>query len=284
MGRRVRRSKPKVGGEWLLTFCDMMTLLLTFFVLLISMATLTDENKRLVVLDSVYGAFGIGRHGMWVSPYSRNVLSQKEESRVAPEGPFEDVPDFDPLKPLVWEDKSGDVHFLSNALQQIFSIGSRMLFEPGGHELTPSGREFLGRVARVLRRVEYPVLITGHTANMRDELGFDHDDQGSGRLDRSWELSLKRTFAVYEYLLDVGLPADKLRIEAHARFNPRFTNATPQGRESNRRVELVLDKRNTAWSLRTLSREAGAADKKGPLMYEGFRFDGPLGSDGRLSE
>ncbi len=49
---------------WLVTFSDMMTLLLTFFVLLLSMASLTDERKIKVVLGSIIGSFGIGTKGV----------------------------------------------------------------------------------------------------------------------------------------------------------------------------------------------------------------------------
>jgi chemotaxis protein MotB len=277
MGRRKKNSNPQIGAGWLITFCDMMTLLLTFFVLLISMATLTDENRRLVVLDSVYGAFKIGQHSVWVSPHGKNVLSQKKEARSAPEGPFEDVPDFEPLKALLWEDKRDDVHFISNSLLQIFSIGSHLLFEPGGTVLTQEGRAFLTRIAPVVRRVEYPVMITGHTSLLRDEYGLEYESrQRRPGLDPSWQLSLERNFAVYELLLQEGIEPEKLRIEANGSFHPRFTNKTPEGRQANRRVELVLDKRNTAWTLRSLAREVDTGGPKPPIRYHDFKFDGPF--------
>ena len=258
-----------------------MTLLLTFFVLLISMATLTDENRRLKVLDSLQGAFGVGRHGVWVSPYGKNVLSQKEESRAAPEGPFEDVPDFEPLKPLLWDDKKEDLRFISNSLLQIFSISCRLLFEPGQTALTEEGRQFLTRIAPVIRRVEYPIMITGHTSLLRDEYGLDYERgaRGSG-LDPSWELSLERNFAVYELLLQEGVDPAKLRLEAHGSFRPRFTNKTLEGRQANRRVELVLDKRNTAWTLRSLSREVSPGQGPSSIRYRDFKFDGPFEGSG----
>jgi chemotaxis protein MotB len=275
MARREKKDKRAAGAGWLITFCDLMTLLLTFFVLLISMATLTDENRRLVVLDSVYGAFNIGKHGTWVSPHGKNVLSQKKEARAAPEGPFEDVPDFEPLKTLLWEDEKDDLRFISNALLQIFSISTRLLFEPGGMVLTDEGKSFLSRIGPVLRRVEYPVMITGHTTLLRDEYGYDYKgEQPQGALDLSWQLALKRNHAVYEHLLQEGVDPAKLRVEAYGSFHPRFTNKTSEGREANRRVELVLDKRNTAWTLRSLSREADSGGPLSPIRYNDFLFDG----------
>jgi chemotaxis protein MotB len=276
MARAESRSNIQKIPAWLITFCDLMTLLLTFFVLLISMATLTDESRRLKVLDSVYGAFGVGRHGVWVSPQGRNVLSQKHEARAAPEGPFEDVSDFEPLKPLLWEDKKEDLRFISNSLLQVFSISTRLLFEPGEAVLTEEGRTFLTRIAPVLRRVEYPVMITGHTTLLRDEYGPEYQRMRQEGLDPSWRLSMERNFAVYGHLLQQDVDPAKLRIEAHGSFRPRYTNRTPEGRHANRRVELILDKRNTAWTLRSLSREADPAGTLSPIRYQDFQFDGPF--------
>ena len=100
----------------------MMTLLLTFFVLLLSMATLTDERKKYLVLGSIQKTFGMGKQSL-------EALSTKQGEVVEP-GPMEvDVKDLTPLKNLVWDEQSKDFNFISNALVQILSINAELRFE-----------------------------------------------------------------------------------------------------------------------------------------------------------
>jgi len=61
MARRKEKASGSDGGTpaWLVTFSDMMTLMLTFFVLLVSMAAIMDERRKIVVLGSLVGTFGL---------------------------------------------------------------------------------------------------------------------------------------------------------------------------------------------------------------------------------
>lgn len=236
-----REKKAKTGGgglpPWLITFSDIMTLLLTFFVLLNSMAVL-DERRKLVVLGSIIGTFGEGTR-------SYDVLSTRDTRRVIEPGPMEDVGDLEPLKLVLWEDISQDLNFAESRFVQIFSIGADVLFASGTTALTPAGLDILARVAPVLAGAEHPILVAGHTSTLRDELGERFSAEEADRtLDPSWSISLGRSLAVYRQLLALGVPAEKLRMEAFGRFRPRHDNATASGRRMNRRVDIVLDKRN----------------------------------------
>ncbi|EPR34508.1 OmpA/MotB domain protein [Alkalidesulfovibrio alkalitolerans DSM 16529] len=236
---RERKAKGGGGGlpAWLITFSDIMTLLLTFFVLLNSMAVL-DERRKLVVLGSIIGTFGEGTR-------SFDVLSTRDTRRSIEPGPMEDIGDLEPLKPMLWEDLSKDLSFAENRFVQIFSISSDVLFAPGSVTLTQQGADILARVAPVLMDAGFPILVGGHTSTLREELGERFSVQEERRvLDPSWNISLGRAMAVYRHLIGLGLPPDKLLLEAFGRYHPRHDNATPQGRRLNRRVDIVLDKRN----------------------------------------
>ena len=65
---RKKKFDPGTGDPaWLVTFTDMMTLMLTFFVLLVSMSVM-DERRKLVVIGSIIGTFGLGEQGYDPAP------------------------------------------------------------------------------------------------------------------------------------------------------------------------------------------------------------------------
>lgn len=91
-------------------------------------------------------------------------------------------------------------------------------------------------------------------------------------MDSTWPLSFYRSRAVYRHLVHRGIPASKLSLEAFGQYHPRYTNSTPEGRQKNRRVDLVLDKRNREW----IKKVEALQEKEGPdteMYYKGFKFD-----------
>jgi chemotaxis protein MotB len=165
MARKKKESPPEGGTPaWLVTFTDMMTLMLTFFVLLVSMSTI-DERRKLITLGSIIGTFGTGK--------SYDNLSIKDRRRTVEPGPMDldKVDDLSPLKDKAWEDAYEDLDFASNKFVQIFSINEDVLFEPGSTLLKPEGKEMLESTLPVLLQIEYPLLLAGHTSTLREEEG-----------------------------------------------------------------------------------------------------------------
>lgn len=266
-----RRKKSGGGGgdelpAWLITFSDMMTLLLTFFVLLNSMAVI-DEQRRLVTLGSLVGTFGMGDSGI-------DTLSQKPSTKTIESGPMEDVDDLEPLKPLLWDEYQKDLRFAENRFVQIFSIGADILFEPGGTAISETGQKLLARIQPVLAKVGYPILFAGHTSDLRDELGFDYRPAGTQSvLDPSFRLSLDRALAVYRFFLASGLDPSRLRLEGFGRYHNFAGNDTPAGRAQNRRVDIVIDKREGDFDAQVAKVLPQGNGKPASYEYKGFVFD-----------
>lgn len=262
-----KEKKEEAGGgipAWLVTFTDMMTLMLTFFVLLVSMSTI-DERRKLITLGSIIGTFGTGK--------SFDNFSTKDRRRSVEPGPMDldKVEDLTPLKDKAWEDAHQDLDFASNKFVQIFSINEDVLFEPGSTQLKPEGKQMLESTLPVLLQIGYPLLLAGHTSTLREELGTAFKvNRGDAGPDPSWKLSLGRTMSVYRFLLESGVAPDRLRMEAFGRFRPRHGDQTADDRRRNRRVDIVLDKRNAAW-LDKITKPAEER-KEGPYQYKDFRF------------
>lgn len=227
-----------------------------------------DPRRVKLVLGSVTGTFGIGTA-------KQDVLSQTEGDWVVEEGPMPDYSELQQLKPLMWDDKNMDLNFLENRFVQIFSINTDILYQPGQVVLTPDGEALLEKVIPVLNSLSYPVLITGHTSEVRDEFGLEHEAlRDSEIINPSWQLSLHRVLNVYRYLLANGVDPDIIRIEAFGKFWPRYSNRTADGRRNNRRVEIILDKRNPEWThARVEEAVMPVPGDEGRFIYRDFIFD-----------
>lgn len=267
MARREKKPEEKKGSAWLVTFSDLMTLLLTFFVLLLSMAVI-DERRVREVLFTVRGSLGIGKA-------ISTPMSDKNIPRPVTPGVF-DMPtdDLEPLRDMLWEDPNQDVTLLSNRYIEIISVSADALFAPGETTLTAKGQALLGRIVPILHNLDYPILLAGHTSPARDEVDEYRVTLDPYAFSPTWELSFLRAMSVYLLFKDMGLPSDKIMVEGFGEYRPRVSNNTPMGRATNRRVDIVLDKRNKDVDLKPegMGREA----EKGPRKsYEqnGFIFD-----------
>lgn len=265
-----RRKKSGGGGggdpAWLITFSDLMTLLLTFFVLLLSMAVIDERAKR-VVIGSVSQAFGFGEQV--ANPLAESAANKRHEP-----GPVEGhTDDLAGLRDMVFDDVEKDLDFRENKYVQILSINDEVLFVPGGTTLSTEGVLLLDRIVPYLQQMRYPLLVAGHTAVRRDEETLDYSVDLAGKsMDSTWPLSFNRALAVYRHLTERGISPGNLSLEAFGQFHPRYTNNTPDGRRKNRRVDLVLDKRNREWieKVEALRQSDPASNDH---YYKGFRFD-----------
>ena len=265
-----RRKKSGGGGSedpaWLVTFSDLMTLLLTFFVLLLSMAVMDERAKR-VVIGSVSQAFGFGEQV--ANPLAESAGNKRHEPGPM-DGPTDDLA---ALRDMVFDDVDKDLDFRENKYVQIFSINDEVLFVPGGTELSREGVLLLDRIVPYLQQMRYPLLVAGHTAVRRDEETRDYSVDLTGKgMDSTWPLSFDRALSVYRHLTERGISPGNLSLEAFGQYHPRYTNNTPEGRRKNRRVDLVLDKRNREWieKVESLRRKDPESTEH---YYKGFRFD-----------
>lgn len=245
----------------------MMTLMLTFFVLLVSMSVI-DERRKLVVLGSIIGTFGVGQEGF-------DPRSLRDRRLTLEPGPIEleKAEDLEPLKELLWEDLENDIDFQRNKFVEILSINDEVLFEPGTTQLSRKGKQIVDRMLPALLAIEHPLLLAGHASIRREEEENYDITMDETALDFSWKLSFHRVMSLYKYLLSRGMDPEKLFVEAFGRFKPMRSNDTPEGRRTNRRVDIVLDRRNSFW-ISTLDTYARDRSENGDVfIYKDFRFD-----------
>ncbi len=265
MAKKKKKQKCEEMAPWLITFTDVMTLMLTFFVLLVSMAKV-DERRKLIALGSIIGTFG------W-HDQSYEVFSKKDTRRTVEPGPI-DTGDIMPLQPLLWDYADDDLNFQSSRFVQVLSVNADVLFESGSTTLSPEGVRFMQTVLPTIRNVQYPLLLAGHTSEMRDELGQLYKPGDEDRVpDLSWKISLARSLAAYRWLIDNGMDPEKLKMEGYGKFAPHYTMDTPEGRRMNRRVDFVLDKRSSIERDRIEELPERTPEDPGVIDIDGFIFD-----------
>lgn len=191
---------------WLLTYQDVITLLLVMMVVMLSFA-------------------GPGKHG---APAS----AATEAAPLAVAKP-EPEPEPDPLAGLPLDSLGKNIEVVVNKGTVSFRISSEVLFNSGEANLSAPGLAVMGRLVPVLGRgAGYRVVVEGHTDNVPIQ---------TERFPSNWELSTGRAASVVRYLQSQGIEPARMRATGYADTRPIASNGTPQGRATNRHVEVTLE-------------------------------------------
>ncbi len=224
------------GSErWLITYADMITLLMVFFIVMYSMAN-TDLKKFAQVAESMQIAF----HVFGVGASKGGVLDRKGDT-----GNGSSL--FGNLSPRqrdfvsVSADMSafaaqagieGQISVNMNIEGIIISLSDALAFEPGSAELRPEATQTLHEIAKVLQTTDNRVRIEGHTDNV---------PTNSPLYPTNWELSTQRAVSIVRYLLEhEGIAAQRLSAAGYAEFKPVAENDNRGNRALNRRADIVI--------------------------------------------
>jgi chemotaxis protein MotB len=210
--------------RWLLTYADMITLLLAFFVILYAISKV-DLKRYDGVAVSLRGAF----KGAAPYPIPGKIRSA---DKLAPKSDllFELVQE---LRTQLGEDLKDDrIQIERGADKIILRFQDAILFERGRAELRSGARRLLGKVASVIRPLPNQVEAEGHT----DLLPIR-----SGSFPSNWELSTARATAVVRFLVEEhGLPPSRLAARGMGEHQPLYPNDPVKGEPRNRRVEIRI--------------------------------------------
>ncbi|MCK9997093.1 MAG: OmpA family protein [Candidatus Krumholzibacteria bacterium] len=229
--RRDLIIRGKVDG-WVMTYADMMSLLLTFFILIVSFSSL-QQAKFKQAAQSLQEAFGILQHPESMIEFRNPVYPDIRDNSADAEVFYE----MKELEQVIKEnglDQEVEVQLQDNGV--LFRIQAPFLFSSGQAVLLDEPRKVLGELSLLFIKFPYQIRVEGHT----DSLPIN-----SIRFPSNWELSAARAVTVARYFQGLGLPPERIAATGYGEYNPIADNGTVQGREKNRRVEifLQLDKR-----------------------------------------
>jgi len=212
---------------WMTTFSDMTTLLLVFFILILSYSTIELEKFK-GAMSSMKGALGVlPDMGSTVPLHNKSLrdrLTNKERTYQTK---------VKELEKMVEKLNVGDqVQFEATSEGLHLRLGDRLLFDIGKAQLKPQVIPILKKIAELVRNNQKEVYVEGHTDNVPI-----HTKQ----FPSNWELSTARAMSVVRYLHVVeGIPGNRLAAVGHGEFRPLVPNDTPAHRAKNRRVEIYI--------------------------------------------
>ena len=219
---------------WLAAFGDLMSLLLCFFVLLLSMSSM-DAKKISEAIGSLSGAMSVLEGGTKTEISKRRIqestpIETRDETSEIVNRVQQAAGDANEMM----EQTKGPAITVEEAQEGfVIELPASLLFKPGSATIENQDTLlFLKRVALIVEELpnDIEVSVQGHT-----------DDSGPGRdspFKDNWELSSARAIAVLHELILDGVAPNRISAAGYGEYQPVATNATKSGREKNRRVEL----------------------------------------------
>lgn len=230
MARKKQETEGPDTNAWIATYTDLMTLLLTFFVLLLSMSVRDNVRVR-KALDSLAGAFGLLSGGRSPIGELRGVDVRDPTSPMLPSRP---------IKLQMLQQKSvrsklnADIQLLKQKQKLTIRIDQRVLFLPNSTRLNPKILDYLSLLAAYLKQRPGDIAIRGYTDPYE---GLDHPHWAAD----SWRISTERAMAVYDYFLKHGIPSRRMSAHGFSYFHPLINDLRyPDLSYKNQRVEIKL--------------------------------------------
>lgn len=263
-------AKAKKGGgapAWIVTFADLMSLLLTFFVLLLSFSSMeVNEFKKLAgamresfglqsfdrlagFIELEGGIVGTEARTVTAIPLPETDLPEKigpepvvEEEEPEPEPPAQEVEDlqeeasrrtFNDIQTVLADEIASDIMDVVRAGNvTVVRFPDKVSFPSGSGELKPEFLPVLGKFLTVLEDTDGHIIISGHT----DNVPISTDVYRS-----NWDLSAQRAASVAHYIIEyTSIDPSRITVQGYADSRPLVPNDTEEHRAKNRRVEITI--------------------------------------------
>lgn len=230
---RSRRNKDDEDNQdgnsqpWITTYADMVQLLLTFFIMLISFSTINQIKFQEAAL-SLRGAFGVMKR----YPAPRNEMSfdyYTDQQRIKKQA----IEDMQKIQKKMAEMGMKDqltIQVTDNGL--LIRMGEKILFDLGKANIRPEAYPILDMIGKTIAQSASTVVVSGHT----DDLPINTVEFPS-----NWELSTARAVNVVRYFVEqVGVDPKILGATGYSEYRPVAPNDSPENRQRNRRVEFLV--------------------------------------------
>lgn len=205
---RARKEEDEdITSFWLITYSDMVTLLLAFFLLMYSFSVFTEDTRQQLVEE----------------------LRTVTENKIRVERPREDL---EKAAREIAAQFEKDQSFVENTETEVtIGLSSEVTFASGDDALSKGGRAALVKAGGILAKLPNTVRIEGHT---------DSIPMRGGRFSSNWHLSAARAQTVVRLLIENGVDARRMQVVGFGDVRPRAGNETPEGRAQNRRIEIKI--------------------------------------------
>jgi chemotaxis protein MotB len=259
-------ESPKTysAPPWIVTFADLMVLLMCFFVLMLSFSEM-DAEKFKLLSGSMREAFGVqtsvrtddppkgtSREAQEFSPATPEPTDRNEVRQYTVDSDLNtlDLGLQQRLKELKAQEEQAEER--AQKLREVFrqeiddgrilirrdstNVAIELLekdsFASGNAQLEPGAHDALAKVGRLVASMPGAITVSGHTDNVLIKSG--------GPYRSNWDLSAARAVSVAQELLGAGVTPERLMVSGHADTQPRVANDSPEHRALNRRVDITF--------------------------------------------
>jgi len=223
-----KKKKEKSGGpSYMVLYTNLMTLLMTFFIVLVSMGIVEKEKVK-----AGMGAFrksllsgGLGM--LWENtPISFDYLMEQEKIKIKKEISTS-------LKKNLEGIAEEEISIITTEEGVFIKFPGKILFELGEADLKPKAKKILEKITPLLKDYSrsYNIRIEGHTDNLPIH---------NKRFSSNWELSAARAISVVKYFQEKGLSSERLSAAGYGEYRPLVPNDTADNRALNRRIEILI--------------------------------------------
>ena len=237
--RKKKKGKKKESGErWLLTYSDLITLLMIFFVIMYSSSSINAQKYK-AMSNSFQSVFGGGTNviGEAGNGSGNSDADEKNEEPNVIDTELVESKKLENIKSEVDNliNESDLKEHITTSIEDkglIISFKDSMFFESGKADITDSMKEQLDKVSKLLNIMNNYIRVEGHT----DNVPIKNNDFSS-----NWKLSVLRASNVVEYLIDSNkISPDRISAVGYGEYRPIASNEGESGRSKNRRVDIVI--------------------------------------------
>lgn len=230
--KRSREFQGSPKSNWLVTYADLMTLILVLFVLLFSFSQV-DRSKLKSVVDSFNNRSLLGSQGdktVQIDKKTEEQLLEVMKNEKEIQKIIETVSQFS-------KDNKIDLSVQRTKLGIEIVMPEVMSFDSGKADLLVMTKSLLDKIAPLLRQIPNEIRLEGHTDNV---------PIANAKFPTNWELSAARASAIARYLIDRHhLDPGRFVVTGYGEYRPSHPNNTEEGRRKNRRVVLIIANSNT---------------------------------------
>ena len=236
MSRKRKAKAEKENSErWLITYSDLITLLMIFFIIMFAMSKLNSE-KFAAIAGSLNVALGGGQHilpGAGPS-IAKNMPISSVVSEMQAQKELEKLKELQKqLQSYIEKNNlSGQIAVSIEERGLVLSFFDPVLFPLGSAQLTPNAKDITRKVGQILLQSDNYIRIEGHT----DDIPINTVMYPS-----NWELSAGRaTSVVQELIKNIAFPPARLAATGYGQYRPRVSNDSMEHKQMNRRVDIVV--------------------------------------------
>ncbi len=226
-----KKCPQEVSERWAIPYADFLTLLLCLFIALFA---ISQAGKQAAM---EYAAAFARVFGLKLVPFEdtlpKQILPQPVIPRIQPTEKGKRIQrQIQELQQILEKmGLSGAVRIEYEAIGVRIILQERVLFDLGKADIKPEFYPVLERLYEVISSIPNPIEVEGHTDNI---------PISTEKYPSNWELSTARASSVVRYFISRGISAQRLKASGYADTKPIASNATPEGRAQNRRIEIFI--------------------------------------------